>query len=230
MMNFVNVGRLRANAPPSLANASTRARTTRDDARRDVRVAFDAFAIASRATIRDAREDEDERQNSPRPAVSSARSRDAMALDDDDDAIEDMLAHCDASAEYTYVDLSGRTQGPFDEIALARWHLADHLQRAHVVRRRELFRLRPGGRGLAHFSRVWAIVVWYRLPQLFVSLSCRGAARTNAQYFYVDLRAHSACDLVPEWRAGSHSARTRAGSANLEPHPHDANKNKSPLF
>ena len=133
-MNFVNVGRLRANAPPSLANASTRARTTRDDARRDVRVAFDAFAIASRATIRDAREDEDERQNSPRPAVSSARSRDAMALDDDDDAIEDMLAHCDASAEYTYVDLSGRTQGPFDEIALARWHLTDHLQRAHVVR------------------------------------------------------------------------------------------------
>ena len=134
MMNFVNVGRLRANAPPSLANASTRARTTRDDARRDVRVAFDAFAIASRATIRDAREDEDERQNSPRPAVSSARSRDAMAFDDDDDAIEDMLAHCDASAEYTYVDLSGRTQGPFDEIALARWHLTDHLQRAHVVR------------------------------------------------------------------------------------------------
>ncbi len=57
-----------------------------------------------------------------------------MALDDDDDAIEDMLAHCDASAEYTYVDLSGRTQGPFDEIALARWHLTDHLQRAHVVR------------------------------------------------------------------------------------------------
>ena len=57
-----------------------------------------------------------------------------MALDDDDDAIEDMLAHCDASAKYTYVDLSGQTQGPFDEIALARWHLAAHLQRAHVVR------------------------------------------------------------------------------------------------
>ena len=83
-----------ARTRPSLARERVDARPRDAIAMRDATciVARDAFAIASRATMRDAREDEDERQNSPRPAVSSARARDAMALDDDDDAIEDMLA------------------------------------------------------------------------------------------------------------------------------------------
>ena len=69
-----------------------------------------------------------------RPDSSGPRARAAMTLDGGAEDDDDVLAHCDAGATYTYVDLSGQTQGPFDEIALARWHLAAYLERAQIVR------------------------------------------------------------------------------------------------
>ena len=74
------------------------------------------------------------RLDASRPDSSRLRARAAMTLDGGADDDEDVLAHCDAGATYTYVDLSGQTQGPFDEIALARWHLAAYLERAQIVR------------------------------------------------------------------------------------------------
>lgn len=50
-------------------------------------------------------------------------------MDEDDPSLDDLASHADPRASYTYVDLDGRTRGPFAASALVTWCLAGHLAR-----------------------------------------------------------------------------------------------------